>query len=274
MACRTKPADKKQNRKSESFQQLDDVNDHDDDLLELEVKRRHKRATAELRVNDIKALFTLDSGASVNLLPMHLAEQTGMINTMKPPETTVHMFDDHSLKVNGMIECQLYEPRSGKTMNTSFYIAATHKNPVLGMQTCLEFELVKIRPEYLHNLSETNEYKQLTRDDVLQKHSDLFVGYGKFEGIVHLDTDPKVEPVRVTPRRIPLHIRDKVGKELKSLCDNDIIEPTERNLPWSSHLQPVLKSNGDVRICMSPLALNDALKSVECILPTLDDVLP
>ena len=71
-----------------------------------------------------------------------------------------------------------------------------------------------------------------------------------------------------------MHIREKVGRELKLLCDNSITEPTNRNLPWSSHLQPVLKSNGDVRICMSPLALNDALKPVECILPTLDDVLP
>ena len=175
-----------------------------------------------------------------------------------------------------MVECELLEPKAGKRMTTQFFVATTHKKPVLGLQACIDFRLIAVQSEHLHNLFTQNDsdYKPLTRDDVIRKYSDLFVGYGKFEGKVHLETDPNIEPVKVVPRRIPLHIRDKVGKELKSLCDNDIIEPTDCNLPWSSHLQPVLKSNGEVRICMSPLALNEALKSVECILPTLDDVLP
>ena len=122
-----------------------------------------------------------------------------MMKTMIPPETTLRMFSEHVLDVKGMIKCELHDPRSNKSDIRIFYVVATHKQPVLGLQTCLDYGFIKVPPEFLHNLTEMNDsdndHKVLTKDDILQKYSDLFVGYGKFEGKIHLDTDPTVEPV-------------------------------------------------------------------------------
>ena len=197
-----------------------------------------------------------------------------MHHYMNPSDTTLRMFSDQILDVEGTIECQVQDLKFNEMHMVRFFVAKTHKQAVLGLQTCLDFNLIKVQTEHLRNL-QSDQYQPLTKEIILQQYSDLFTGYGKFEGEIHLDTDPAVATVRVTPRRIPLHIRDKVQREIKALCDNDILEPTDEYTPWSSHLQPVLKANGEIRICIDPKYLNDALKSAyECVLPTLDDVLP
>lgn len=261
----------KNDRKLRRVRQLDTDDDYDE-LLALDGPR-YKRLTATLLVNGVSTNFTLDTGSSVNVLPMTLAQKIGMHRYMNPSDTTLRMFSDQILDVEGTVECQVQDPKSSEMHLVRFYVAKTHKQAVLGLQTCLNFGLIQVQIEHLRNL-QADACQPMTKEIILRQYSDLFTGYGKFEGTVHLDTDPAVASVRVTPRRIPLHIRDKVEREIKALCDNDILEPTDEYMPWSSHLQPVLKSNGEVRICMDPNFLNDALKSVECVLPVLDDVLP
>ena len=81
-----------------------------------------------------------------------------------------------------------------------FYVV--HKPVIVGLQTCLNINLIK-RVDSL-----------LTQADILNTCLDLFSGLGKLPGMHHIQIDPTVIPVVEAPRRIPLALRSQVKEEL------------------------------------------------------------
>lgn len=208
-------------------------------------------------------------------MPVDLASRIGKMNSLKPAEGKLHMFDNQVLPVMGMITCKLHYSPTNKVCDVNFYVTANHKEPLLGLEECLKFELIKVSPELLHHLNhEYNQDDYLTYESITRDYADLFTGFGKFPGEVTLETDPNVPPVRIPPRRLPLHLREKVERELKTLCDNDILVPVTEPTDWASPLMTTLKPNGDIRIVMDPQSLNTALKPVHCLMNHLDVILP
>jgi hypothetical protein len=84
----------------------------------------------------------------------------------------------------------------------------------------------------------------VTEAEILSEYSDFFDGVGLLEGDVHLDIDPKVQPVQMPLRRLPVGIRDKVAAELQRLEATGIIEPVTEPTPWVSALLLVAKPDG------------------------------
>ena len=75
-----------------------------------------------------------------------------------------------------------------------------------------------------------------------------------------------------TPRRIPLPMMAKVENELNRMENEGVIikqtEPTE----WCSPIVPVLKPNGQVRLCVDLKTLNMAIERERYVIPTLQDI--
>lgn len=96
----------------------------------------------------------------------------------------------------------------------------------------------------------------------------------------------KCEPVRITlkdgakpyclttARRIAFPLMAKVEAELNRLEKEGIIEKVERPTDWCAPMVPVLKKNGNVRICVDLKKLNEAVKREHFMLPNLDDISP
>lgn len=59
---------------------------------------------------------------------------------------------------------------------------------------------------------------------------------------MHLHVDPSIAPVAQKPRRVPFHLRKKVGDELQALLAAEIVEPVEGPTPWVSPTVVVPKS--------------------------------
>jgi len=70
----------------------------------------------------------------------------------------------------------------------------------------------------------------LTKDVIVERYADLFTGVGRLEGEVHLDIDPTAKPVQMSPRRLPIPIKDDVKRELGDMCKNGIIEPVTQTV--------------------------------------------
>ena len=78
-----------------------------------------------------------------------------------------------------------------------------------------------------------------------------------------------------SPRRVPFHIRDQVGKELQRLEKMDIIEKVDGPTPWVSNLVIAPKPNapGEVRLCVNMRKANEAIKREIHVTPKIDDII-
>ncbi|RXN18805.1 Retrovirus-related Pol poly from transposon opus [Labeo rohita] len=66
----------------------------------------------------------------------------------------------------------------------------------------------------------------------------------------------------------------QVEEELKRMESMGIIEKVVDPTEWCAPMVPVIKKNGNIRICVDLKRLNENVKREKFILPTLDDLLP
>ena len=73
---------------------------------------------------------------------------------------------------------------------------------------------------------------------------------------------------------IPIHMRDRVKKELDRFERMNVIVKQDGPRDWVSALLITTKRSGDTRVCIDPRQLNRALKREILDLPTWDNMLP
>lgn len=60
-------------------------------------------------------------------------------------------------------------------------------------------------------------------------------------------------------RRLPFKVRDQVNKQIEDLLNLDIIEKVEGPTEWVSPVVPIIKKNGEVRLCVDMRRANQAI---------------
>ena len=247
---------------------------YDEQLLALGTNNA-KRVYSRLHVENRSVRFMLDCGSTVNLLPQSIARAIDPdLRNLQAPTAKLRMFDHTELQTLGMMIADVEHPHTGRRARLEFYVPVTHRQPILGMNACLEFELLTINDENICAVQPFPPSGRLTKEDLTHRYADLFEGQGTLSGLVHLDIDPSVKPVQMPLRRLPLAITDKVKAELARMTSLGIIEPVTEPSDWISALVVASKPNGSVRICIDPKPLNKALKRSHYRIPNLEDVLP
>ena len=72
-----------------------------------------------------------------------------------------------------------------------------------------------------------------------------------------------------TSRRVPIPLQERVKKELQRMKDLDVIEDITEPTDWVSPMVPVVKKNGDIRICVDLKKLNKAVQRERYVIPSL-----
>ena len=67
---------------------------------------------------------------------------------------------------------------------------------------------------------------------------------------------------------------DALKAELVYMVKNDIITPVSEPTDWCAAMEPVVKKNGKLRICIDLKNLNKAIIRPHYKLPTLEDIGP
>ena len=98
-------------------------------------------------------------------------------------------------------------------------------------------------------------------------------GLGKLKGVeARLYVDKEAMPCCFKPRSVPFALRAKVDNELQRLQATGVIVPIEHS-DWAAPIVPVLKANGEVRICGDyKLTVNKAAKVDQYPIPNIDDL--
>uniref|UniRef100_A0A5S6Q2E4 Reverse transcriptase domain-containing protein n=1 Tax=Trichuris muris TaxID=70415 RepID=A0A5S6Q2E4_TRIMR len=147
------------------------------------------------------------------------------------------------------------------------YVAKGRRTSLLGSDW---FETLGIRLVGVHHIDSDPVGR------VLEEFSDVFShdDFGAYSGPpVHLQLDPSVKPIQLKARRIPIALAPKIDAEIDRLIQHGILEPTE-NTKWATPAVPVVKQNGEVRLCADyKCTINKALRQHPYPIPQVDRLL-
>ena len=130
---------------------------------------------------------------------------------------------------------------------------------------------IKLDWRSLHQIQATHNS---ALESLLAKHQDVFAaGLGKVKNFrAKLHVSPDAQPLYYRPRPVPHSLRAKLEKQLQHLESLGIIEPVQFS-DWAAPIVPVLKANGELRVCGDyKLTVNRVSKLETYPLPRIEDL--
>ena len=94
---------------------------------------------------------------------------------------------------------------------------------------------------------------------------------GHLTSVEHSIDTGDTHPIRVPPRRLPFQRREEVQREVETMLNSDIIEPS--NSPWCSPVVLVAKKDGSRRFCVDYRKLNEVTRKDVYPLPRCEEIL-
>ena len=140
--------------------------------------------------------------------------------------------------------------------NLDFQIADKPAASPLGLKDSLKIDLIKLH-EQVHEINSSDDFRR----EVLIKYKDLFDDHlGKLPVVYVMKVDSSVTPVIKPPRKIPVALEKTVKKEFDRMVQEGAITPVSEPSDGVSQVIATKKKNGEIRICLDPRHLNQALK--------------
>lgn len=143
---------------------------------------------------------------------------------------------------------------------TSFYVIEKGQQPLMGKITAQSLGVLKIGLPSQNNVVDRVETKK---------------EFPKIKGVsLSLPIDRSIPPVIQPLRRCPIPLLQKVKSKLDELLEMGIIEKVTRPTSWVSPLVPIIKDNGELRLCIEMRRANQAVQRLNHPLPIFDDLSP
>lgn len=234
----------------------DDTQDKDNEYIFYAMGEN----TFMFEVGGVQVPMVIDSGAAANIVSQTTWEK------MKQMKVSVW---DMSTDIDKNFTCYasnepLYMSGSfmamiqggERNLAAKFYVAKAGQQNLLGDQTAKALQVLKVGFD-IGNISKSPQ-----------------VEFPKFKGVtVEIPIDETVQPVQQAFRRAPYALEDKVNDKLQMLQKEGIIERVSGPSPWVSPMVPVLKSSGEVRLCIDMRRANQAVLRETHPLPLVDEIL-
>ena len=233
--------------------------------LELE----HKGRKRDLRVQ-------VDSGASVNILPMDTYQelrQHKAISKMKNSSVRLRMYSGDVTRSLG--ECTAWAINGEKRLKVTFQLVNLQEQPLLSAVTSIELGLIKLgeNAEFVNSVQPSSgERKEL--QEIVNEYEDVFKGLGRLPGEVKIHLRADAIPVQCPPRKVPVALKDQIIQRVRQLQQQKVIEPVSGPTEWISQMLVVARKGKKLRVTLDPYHLNKAAKRSHYPLPVLSDVLP
>ena len=214
--------------------------------------------------------------------------------------------------IKQLIVCYLHVKNSkGHTKLCKFFIVNSKFNPIIGVNCALRLGLKTFKTPIFQNWSNSMPIDQIdknvtclsdstdggnvplkangkfnflhmpdtiTKDWITNhpKYKHLFQGIGCFNCkpfTIELQSD--AEPIRKTPWKVPLALKDKFSTEIQSMVQQGILSEVTQSMEtpeWLNSFVIVKKSNGNLHVCLDPTDLNKHIIRPVCNMYTLEDI--
>ncbi|CAH2089953.1 unnamed protein product [Euphydryas editha] len=244
---------KKSYQKKEDIRQTNAIEDKIDYVFNV-----LNNDTLTCLVGGTQVQMLIDSGCQHNLITDRTWEEIkeNIIKTGKevknPGKTFVAYGSEVPLNVLTSFNADIHV--GSKSQNTTFYVIDKGTRNLLGKVTAIALGVLKIGLDVNH--------VEMTP-------------FPKFKNIqIQIPIDSNIKPVAQPYRRVPIPLEEKVDKKINELLQKDIIEKVEEPSEWISPVVPILKPDGDIRLCIDMRRANLAIKRENHPLPTMEQLLP
>ncbi|KAG1669986.1 hypothetical protein GQR58_017176 [Nymphon striatum] len=197
--------------------------------------------------------FKLDTGAQCNVLPLHLIKTMKGVKIRNRAPKLIS-YSGNTIKTIGKADLELEYKQ--KFYIISFIIVQSKFMPVLGLETCLEMNLIK----------------RVNAINAESKYKCLFSGLGCLPGKYKISTDESVPPVVHPPRKFPHTLKHKIKEELDRLEQFGVIHKVTKPTKWVNSMVVIRKTNNKIRLCLDPRDLNKAIKREHFPMKTVEEV--
>ncbi|XP_053968869.1 uncharacterized protein LOC128870291 [Anastrepha ludens] len=207
-------------------------------------------------------------GAPCTLLPLSFYENNIMEKTLRPCNIPYVDYSGDRLKLVGEYDASITFKGNTKTV---VVVVVDSANPPLLGRTFLRsfnFELLQI-----NNINFENNNAAIVEQLKIEFVEVFEDKLGEFKNSeICLKVVENATPVFCKPRPLPLAWKAKVEKQLRDLISSGVLEPVD-NSDWGTPLVPVLKPNGDLRICGDyKITINKFLEDFKYPLPRIDEI--
>ena len=245
------------------FYEEEEESDYEEDssnewINKVSTRKNTKCVNCVMEVNGKPVKFQIDTGSSVNILPVNFLGKRSIPGT----EVVLRTWNNNDYKPLGECRVTLKNPKNQKKYNVNFVICEENFTPIIGLSASEQMKLVEIKEknfEYTNKI-DVKEYSKVFNGDI-----------GTFKGEHRLQIKQNSHPQIMPNRRIPIALNDKLKVELKRLTELGVIAPMEEPTEWVSQIVLVKKPDGSVRLCIDPQELNKVIVRERYTLPTLDD---
>ncbi|KAG6440823.1 hypothetical protein O3G_MSEX001465 [Manduca sexta] len=214
-------------------------------------------APLKCNIGGVGVDMIIDSGSKCNILSdktweylkeckVHVSNQIA-----NPDKTFVAYGSNTPLTVIGSFEATIRVKNEIQT--GTFYVVKGGTRDLLGKETAIALKVLKLGLEV--NSVSVNSFPKI-KDVVL-----------------NISINKTMKPIAQPCRRVPIPLEEKINKKIDELVKLDIIEPVNNPSGWVSPIVPVLKPDGDVRVCVDMRCANKAIIRENHPLPTMDQLL-
>ena len=247
-------------------------------------------------INDSRVNFQVDSGATCNVISVSKLKDVlhcGPMVKKNKVDVKLKVFNNNEMKSLGTIK--LLCVRKDNQYNLKFHVVKEVVPSIIGLKDAERLKFIKVlendidsfKPLYI-NLINDKEHNSvdgiasvdedsnvvLNKELILNKYADIFDGLGNLGSPCKIDLDTTIKPVVHAPRRVPFSLRKKLKAQLTEM-EGTIIEKVTEPTDWVSSMVVVTKPNtNELRICIDPTDLNQAIKRPHYPLPTIEEILP
>lgn len=220
------------------------------------------------RVGGVEIEMLIDSGSTHNLID----DTTWQFMKLRKAKCYAERFDgSKKFLAYGRVPLQLLtvfdatiEVLDGAetlACDTTFYVIRGGQQALLGKATASKLGLLRVGLPSA--IKETVNHVKSARP---------FPKIKDFELVLPIDRS--VAPVIQPLRRCPIAILEQVKSKLDELQEKGIIERVSKPTSWVSPLVPILKDNGQLRLCVDMRRANRAIQRLNHPLPVFEDILP
>lgn len=264
-------------RPSSSASSRSSSTDKSEARMSIRALQAGSKVMLDVRLNNIYVEMLYDPGAEESVISKRVWQHIGSPMLEATPNLVAYT----GLPIKTLGKAMVNVEAFGRSLSLPVVVVEDKDLPLFGLSWVLSFGLKLPPGSRVCTIAKPGESKTevLQVTQLLNKYSKIFSEkLGTFKGhkaVIKLDN--KAIPKTCKPRPIPYSLRPAVEEELKRLVQEGVLEqvdPTSKNILWSSPIVVVVKPSGKIRICGDfKVTINPFITSIHHPLPRFEDIL-